>query len=66
MQGKKIDLFFNGDYVCSTMKSKTCKEAKVNLLERYADNIARFGSWSLVESQVLKYPHLLKARFSKC
>lgn len=25
---KKIDIFLNGDYLCSTNQAKTCKEAK--------------------------------------
>jgi hypothetical protein len=25
---RKIDIYYNGQYVCSTTQSKTCKEAK--------------------------------------
>ena len=25
---RKIDIFLNGDYLCSTNQAKTCKEAK--------------------------------------
>jgi hypothetical protein len=31
---KKIDIYYDSKYVCSTMQSKTCKEAK----EKFAIN----------------------------
>jgi hypothetical protein len=31
---KKIDIYYNGNYVCSTTQRKTCKEAK----EKFAAN----------------------------
>lgn len=59
---KKIDLFFNGDYVCSTNQAKTCKQARQNFIER----LQRYtGYLSLVDKQILKRPDLLKARFDK-
>ena len=62
---KKIDLYFNGDYIYSTTGSKTCKEAKTRLLESSRDYVARFPNVTLIERQFLKRPDLLKARFSK-
>lgn len=58
----KIDLYFAGDYLCSTNQSKTCKQAIKTYLERceyYKDKL------NLVDSRILKNPALLKARFSK-
>jgi len=31
----KIDIFYNGQYQCSTDTSKTCKEAKRKYIEKY-------------------------------
>ena len=61
---KKIDLFFNGDYVCSTNQSKTCKQAVNSYLESISRRARSYGV-GLVEEQIYKYPNLLKARFSK-
>jgi methionine synthase II (cobalamin-independent) len=62
----KIDLFFGGDYLCTTTQSKTCREAKAKILERLnyyqGKNTIYLG---LVDQQIRKYPHLLKARFQK-
>jgi hypothetical protein len=58
---KKIDLFFNGDYLCSTNQAKTCKAAKIAWLERAAFWIETVPT--LVERRVLKYPQYLTARF---
>ncbi len=59
---RKIDLFFNGDYLCSTMQSKTCREARLKLLDnvRHRDELL-----NLVDQRIKKHPELLKARFDK-
>jgi len=31
----KIDIFYNGQYQCSTDRSKTCKDAKMKYIEKY-------------------------------
>lgn len=62
---KKIDLFYNGEYYCSTNQSKTCKEARQNLLDTLENRAHSFAGIGLVEEQILKNPHLLKARFDK-
>lgn len=55
---KKIDLYYNGDYLCSTNQSKSCKEAVKNYIER----ITYYAHYNnLVDSQILKNPKLLKA-----
>lgn len=57
-QYKKIDLFWCGDYLCSTNQSKTCKEARQKYLEKCSDV-------SLLERRIKKMPQYLKASFSK-
>lgn len=34
-QYRKIDIYVNGKYDCSTTWSKTCKEARARYLEKY-------------------------------
>jgi hypothetical protein len=34
---KKIDIYVNGVYVCSTNWAKTCKEAKEKYLEKHSN-----------------------------
>jgi hypothetical protein len=59
---KKIDLYFAGDYLCSTNQSKTCREAK----RRYIESITYLKDYnSLTNTQAMKNPELVKARFSK-
>lgn len=53
MTYKKIDLFFDGKYLCSTNWSKTCKAAKQNYLD------------TTKNENVVKNPKLLKAFFDK-
>ncbi len=60
---KKIDLYYCGDYYRSTNQSKTCKEAVKKLLESIEANTHRLGGIGLLESQILKHPEQLKARF---
>ena len=57
---RKIDLYYNGDYLCSTLQSKTCKAA----VQAYLERISTRGFYSgLVDREVLKHPELLTARF---
>lgn len=59
---KKINLFYNGDYLCSTNQSKTCKDA----VKRYLERITYYSYYNgLVDRQIIKNPHLLKGRFAK-
>lgn len=59
---KKIDLYFNGDFLCSTNQSKTCKDA----IKKYLDRISNYKFYNtLVDKQILKNTNLLKARFCK-
>jgi hypothetical protein len=62
---KKIDLFYLGDYVCSTKQSRTCKEAVRRYLETIETRSHQLGSIGLVEIQILKNPEHLKAGFDK-
>ncbi len=58
----KIDLYYADDYLCTTTQSRTCKAAREAYLERI--NRASFYN-GLVDRQILKNPHLLKARKAK-
>ncbi len=58
----KIDLFFNGDYVCSTEQARTLREARARYLEaiqRYANNR------TLVQDRIYKRPDLLRCKFDR-
>lgn len=58
----KIDLFYARDYLCSTNQSKTCREA----VEKYLERAQYYKPYAgLLDSQILKNPKLLKARFDK-
>lgn len=37
--GRKIDIYNNGEYVCTTTQSKTCREA----VERFCQNPSYYG-----------------------
>ncbi len=63
---KKIDMFFNGDYICSTNQSKTCKQAIQNYLESIETRSHSLGGVGLVEGRILKNKQFLKARFERC
>lgn len=58
----KIDLYFLGDYLCSTNQSKTCKTAINAYLERIE---SRNFYNTLVDRVILENPKTLKARKSK-
>ena len=62
---KKIDLFFNGDYLCSTNQSKTCKEAKTKYITNLEHRGYTTGRITFLEEYNLKHKTLIKARFSK-
>jgi len=59
---KKIDLFYRGDYLCSTNQSKTCKDAVNAYIDRISNNSYYNG---LVDPQILKNQEHLKAKFNK-
>ncbi len=62
---QKIDLYFAGDYLCSTNWSRTCKEAVQKYIESIEASYQLVGRVGLVESRIIKNPKLLKGRFSK-
>lgn len=62
MTHNKIDLYYAGDYLCSTMQSRTCKAAVTAYLERIETRNFYNG---LVDRQIAKNPTLLKARKAK-
>lgn len=61
----KIDLFYLGDYYATTTWAKTCKEAVKQCLESIETRSHSLGGIGLVDSQILKNPKHLKARFQK-
>lgn len=61
----KIDLYYAGDYLCSTNQSKTCKEAIKKYLDRIDTNKHSLGGIGLLDSRIDKNPQLLKAYFDK-
>lgn len=61
-QQKKIDLFFAGDYLCTTTQSKTCKGAK----KAYLDRLWRGNYYNnLVDKRILENPKYLTARYNR-
>ena len=62
---KKIDLYFNGDYVCSTNQSRTCKEAIRRYLEIAENRKHSFCGITRIQEAILKRPEGLKAYFDK-
>ena len=62
---KQIDLYFGGDYVCSTKQAKTCKDAVKKLIEAIENRKHSIAGLTLVEEQILKYPNSLTAGFYK-
>ena len=61
----KIDLYYLGDYYGTTTWSKTCKDAVKHCLESIETSTHQLGGIGLVDSQILKNPTYLKARFQK-
>jgi hypothetical protein len=59
---KKIDLYFLGQYVCSTNQSKTCRAAVAAYLKRLKGSTDRLG---VTDTLILQRPHELKAFFDK-
>lgn len=62
MKTRKIDLFFEGDYLCSTNQSRTCKEAVKKFLDRIENRKEHLGN---LETYIRKHPKGLKAFFDK-
>jgi hypothetical protein len=57
---KKIDLFYKGNYLCSTNASRTCREAK----EKYVKNILTNSSYPK-HIEMMQNVKELKAFFDK-
>jgi hypothetical protein len=62
---KKIDLFFEGSYLCSTNQSKTCKEAVRRYLETLELRAHSFAGVGRLDALILRQPKQLKAYFAK-
>lgn len=62
---KKIDIYFHGDYICSTNQSRTCKEAVKRYLEIAENSKHSFAGTTLTQDMILKSPNGLKAYFDK-
>ena len=67
---KKIHLIYDGEYVCSTNQSKTCKEAVMKYLitkikdrDFHKNNIKDYPN--SIYAKIYKNPTLLKACFDK-
>lgn len=66
-QYRKIDLFWCGDYLCTTTQSKTLKEAKRRYLESLETKSHQLGGLGHLEQRILNTASmgLLKASFQK-
>ena len=62
---KKIDLYFEGFYLCSTNQSKTCKEAVKKYLDSLQVRAHSFAGLGRLDALILKQPKQLKAYFAK-
>lgn len=64
---RKIDLFWSGEYLCSTNQSKTLKEAKKRYLESLETKSHKLGGLGHLEQRILNTASmgLLTARFAK-
>ena len=62
---RKIDIFYQGDYVCSTNQSKTCKDAVLKYIEAIQKHKHTLGGQSLVEKVISGNTKDLKAFFDK-
>jgi hypothetical protein len=62
---KKIDLYFMGDYLCSTNQSKTCKEAVNKYLENLKERKNSFAGLTFIQRIILDNPKELKANFGR-
>lgn len=62
---RKIDIYFAGDYVCSTAQARTCRDARLKYVASIKLRSHSLGGIGLVENRILKHPELLKARFAE-
>lgn len=62
---RKIDLFFDGDYLCSTNQSKTLREAKAKHISTLETRKHSLGGIGLLDGYVFKNSKLLTARFAE-
>lgn len=58
---KKIDIFFNGKYLCSTNQARTCKDAKTSYLGMLENRSYPMKG----DKEILDNPKKLKAFFDK-
>lgn len=60
---RKIDIYFNGAYLCSTNQAKTCYEA----ISKYLENIEKYRRAYNADpyKQILANPKGLRAKFDK-
>jgi hypothetical protein len=67
---KKIDIYYNKKYMCSTNQSKTCKQAKeryLAVLKRMVEHNSAGCSANYIASMktILENDHLVKCHFDK-
>ncbi len=71
MKPRKIDVYFNGQYIHSTCFYKTCKDAKASALKVWSNNIKKADSMGFSAQLVANYtlflnhPEKVKAFFDK-
>ena len=58
---KKIDIFYNGKYMCSTTQSKACWRAR----QKYLINLDWKKDKTILDRQILNRADLVKAYFDK-
>ena len=60
---KKIDIFRDGQYICTTMQAKTCKEAITNFYEKpWYEGLKQDGTIGKI---IILAPKNITARFQK-
>ena len=62
---RKINFFYNGNYLFSTKQSKTCREAKKKYLYLIKLKEAKFEKIGILNIAILRDPKKLKARFTR-
>ena len=61
---KKIDLYFNGDYIYSTNQSKTCKDAVLSYIEQAKLGKHSSSGATFLQEYILKNVKYLKAKYA--
>lgn len=62
---RKIDIYFNGDYLCSTNQNRTCKEVRQRVIDIAESSKHSFCGTTRMQDAILKNPKGLKAFFDK-